>query len=67
MINYTKLFYINILMEVLMNYILSVLLLALSVSSMHAQEVINVYGSGGPHVALIEAAELFQRTDRYYG
>lgn len=43
-----------------MNYILSVLLLALSVSSMHAQEVINVYGSGGPHVALIEAAELFK-------
>lgn len=43
-----------------MNYILSVLLLALSVSNMHTQEVINVYGPGGPHVALIEAAELFK-------
>lgn len=47
MIDYTKLFYINILSEVLMNYILSVLLLALFVSSVHAQKIINVYGPGG--------------------
>ncbi|SFB67547.1 Bacterial extracellular solute-binding protein [Brevinema andersonii] len=43
-----------------MNYILSVLLLALSVNSMYAQEVINVYGLGGPHATLIESGELFK-------
>lgn len=43
-----------------MKHILIIFLFILSINGLHAQAVINLYGPGGPHVALKEAAELYK-------